>query len=159
MQTSVLQATKKVKYHIGRGTEAPQNTSQPEISSPSPIALPLHRTPSSHAYCFICKRPSPELIVASSSARCSAFLHMEIIIPHGSRCCPTHIEDDEFTLVVLDNLQTFDSSLVNRATILELISEFRHYAIQNSTCRFSFEPSKMNSDAYQTLTGISKENF
>ena len=141
------------------GTEARQNTSQPEISSPPSIALPLHRTPSSHAYCFICKRPGPKLIVASSSARFSAFLHKEIIIPPGSRCCPTHIEDDEFKPGVLDNLQTFDSSLVNRATILELISKIRHYAIQNSTCRFSFEPSKMNSDDYQTLTGISKENF
>lgn len=132
---------------------------QPGVCSPPSISLPLQRTPSSHAYCFICKRPGPKLVVVSSSARFSAFLHHEIIIPPGSRCCPSHIDEGEFRPGVLNNIQTFESSLVNKSTVLELIKKIRNYALQTSTSRFSFELSCMSNSDYITLTGITKENF
>lgn len=132
---------------------------QPGVCSPPSISLPLQRTPSSHAYCFICKRPGPKLVVVSSAARFSAFLHHEIIIPPGSRCCPSHVDEGEFRPGVLNNIQTFESSLINKSTVLELIQKIRNYALQTSTSRFSFELSSMSNTDYLALTGISKENF
>ncbi|XP_052696026.1 uncharacterized protein LOC128174533 [Crassostrea angulata] len=132
---------------------------QPGMCSPPSISLPLQRTPSSHAYCLICKRPGPKLVVVSSAARFSAFLHHEIIIPPGSRCCPSHIDEGEFRPGVLTKIQTFESSFVNKSTVLELIQKIRNYALQTSTSRFSFELSTMSNSDYMALTGISKENF
>ena len=91
----------------------------PGLCSPPSISLPLQRTPSSHAYCFICKRPGPKLVVVSPNARFQAFLHKAVLVPPGSRCCPFHINGDNFATGALDNLQTFQNSLVNRTTILE----------------------------------------
>ena len=153
-------------YHGNKQTSplsksSQSQSTQPSSSMPSPpsVSLPIHRTPSSHAYCFICKRPGPKLVVVPSSSRFLAFIHNEIIIPAGSRCCPSHIIDGEFITGALDNLQTFDSSLFNRTGILDLIHKVRNYAIQNSSCRFTFEPSSMLSSDYPTLTGLSKEHF
>jgi hypothetical protein len=50
-----------------------------------------------HFFCFVCKKPGPKLIVVSSQARFSIFLQNEIIIPAGSRCCPGHMYQDNFT--------------------------------------------------------------
>lgn len=69
------------------------------------------------------------------------------------------MDEGEFRPGVFKNIQTFESSLVNKSTVLELIQKIRNYALQTSTSRFSFELSSMNSSDYIALTGISKENF
>ena len=150
---------KKPKESPVTDTPATASHQNPGLCSPPSISLPLHRTPSSHAYCFICKRPGPKLVVVSPSARFQAFLHKAVLIPPGSRCCPSHINDETFITGALDNLQTFQTSLVSRTTILDLIDKIRSYALQNSASRLSFEPFSMLDTDYQTLTGITKADF
>ncbi|XP_065935231.1 uncharacterized protein [Magallana gigas] len=137
-------------------TELPGNSL---CLSPPSVTLPLHRTVSSHSYCFICKRPGPKLIVVPISARLSAFIHKEVIIPSGSRCCPSHIANDDFITGSLNNLKTIDTSCLNRRTIVDLITRIRSYAIQNCSSKFTFDPSYLNNLDYITLTGISKDHF
>ncbi|XP_062579084.1 uncharacterized protein LOC134241007 [Saccostrea cucullata] len=151
---------KKVKQkppiHAKTDNEPQGNSS---CLSPPSVTLPLQRTVSSHAYCFICKRPGPKLIVVPVSARLSAFIHKEVIIPSGSRCCPSHIANDDFIAGALDNLQTIETSFLNRSTIVDLITRIRNYAIQNCTSKFTFNPSYLNNLDYITLTGIPKDQF
>ena len=128
-------------------------------SSPPSISLPLQRTPMSHAYCFICKRPGPKLVVPSSTTRLTAFIQKEVIIPKGSRCCPSHLENDMFKPGVLDNIPTIDSSYVNKTTILELIKKIREYALQNSASTLNFDSPNLLSKDCVILTEITKENF
>ena len=67
------------------------------LSSPPSVKLSLSSTAKSHSYCFLCKRPGPKLVNVPPKARFSTFLHNEIIIPAGSRCCPVHLHEDLFT--------------------------------------------------------------
>ena len=43
------------------------------------------------------QKTSDKLIVASASVRCNCFLHNNIIVLAGSRCCPGHVNHDAFT--------------------------------------------------------------
>lgn len=43
-------------------------------TSPPSIHLPISSTVKSHAYCFICKRPGPKLVVVPSDSRLSVFV-------------------------------------------------------------------------------------
>ena len=66
-------------------------------SSPS-VKSSLSSTAKSNSYCFLCKRPGPKLVNVPPKARFFfTFLHNEIIIPAGSRCCPVHLHEDLFT--------------------------------------------------------------
>ena len=47
----------------------PPQEKRPKISSPPSIPVPLKTTLRSHAYCFICKKPGPKLVVVSSNSR------------------------------------------------------------------------------------------
>ncbi|XP_062566452.1 uncharacterized protein LOC134228771 [Saccostrea cucullata] len=153
------QQTKSEKISCREATTQQNNQQQKTaVSSPPSISMPLHRTASSHAYCFVCRRPGPKLMVVPPSARFNAFLNREIIIPPGCRCCPSHIEDGDFTPGVLQDINTLDSSLLNRTTILELIRKIREYALKSSS-KFTFDSSSMNSSDYVTLTSLTKENF
>ena len=75
----------------------PKRKSSCSLSSPPSVSLQIPCTPKSHSFCFVCKKPGPKLIVVSSQARFSIFLQNEIIIPAGSRCCPGHMYQDNFT--------------------------------------------------------------
>ena len=117
--TDILSNKCRHLYHGNKQTSPLSKSSQPQstqssssMPSPPSVPLPIHRTPSSHAYCFICKRPGPKLVVVPFFSRF-----------YGSRCCPSHIIEGEFVTGTLDNLQTFDSSLFNRKGILESYSQ------------------------------------
>lgn len=92
----------KLKKHIEKKDTAPKDTlfspqqqgsSSRYARSPPSVTLPLPSSATSHARCFICKRPGPKLIVVPTSERNSVFLHQKILIPYGSRCCSKHIPD------------------------------------------------------------------
>ena len=59
-------------------------------SSPPSVTLSLLTTSKSHAYCFICKKPGPKIIVAPSSARQGVFIRRGIVVSAEVRCCPYH---------------------------------------------------------------------
>ena len=72
-----------------------QRRSEPTLLSPRNITLPLASIGGSHSTCFVCKKRGPKLIVASASVRFNCFLYNNIIVPAGSRCCPSHVNDDD----------------------------------------------------------------
>jgi hypothetical protein len=72
-----------------------QRRSEPTLLSPRNITLPLASIGGSHSTCFVCKTRVPKLIVASASVRFNCFLYNNIIVPAGSRCCPSHVNDGD----------------------------------------------------------------
>ena len=80
-----------------------------KLSSPPSVALPIPSTSTSHAYCCICKRPGPKLVVVPPECKTRVFVHQNILIPAGSRCCPVHIKDhtlSEESISMLNQLMT-----------------------------------------------------
>ncbi|CAC5417936.1 unnamed protein product [Mytilus coruscus] len=60
------------------------NTSQ-TLSSPPSVKLNIKSTSKSHAYCFLCKKPGPKLVVVPPSARCSVFKSNEVLFQKLSK--------------------------------------------------------------------------
>lgn len=129
----------KLKKHIEKKDTAtkdrlyspPQqgNTSRYARSPPS-VTLPLPSSATSHARCFICKRPGPKLINVPTSERNSVFLHQKILIPYGSRCCTKHIPDGRFTSDALKQIPVFSqTSSLNRSSIVDILLYLRETAL------------------------------
>ncbi|XP_062602094.1 uncharacterized protein LOC134263728 [Saccostrea cucullata] len=131
------------------------------IQSPPSVTLPINSTVKSHAYCVLCKKPGPKLIVVSAEARFKVFLSHNILIPSGARCCPSHFTKGTLTHESLEIIPgTKDHSFVNRSTIMELLQQLRDEANVKGRKRLDFDdPEALNDDDYQTLTGLSKVDF
>ena len=131
------------------------------LSSPPSVKLSLSSTAKSHSYCFLCKRPGPKLVNVPPKARFSTFLHNEIIIPAGSRCCPVHLHEDLFTDEAISSVRcTNDHIILNRTSILNLLKKLRIAALHNETSRINFDDEKILSETdYINLTGLSREHF
>ena len=55
---------------------------------------PCHWLPQqTHAYCCICKKPGPKLVVIPTESRTAVFVERNILIPPGNRCCPVHFDN------------------------------------------------------------------
>lgn len=160
----------KLKKHIEKKDTAtkdrlyspPQqgNTSRYARSPPS-VTLPLPSSATSHARCFICKRPGPKLINVPTSERNSVFLHQKILIPYGSRCCTKHIPDGRFTSDALKQIPVFSqTSSLNRSSIVDILLYLRETALIYDTSRIDFDRENAFSDQqYTSLTGLSKNSF
>lgn len=87
------------------------------VQSPPSVSLPIQSTAKRHAYCVLCRKPGPMLIVVPSEARFKVYLCHNLFIPSGSRCCPSHFTNNLFDLTSLEmDTCTKDHSFVNRAT-------------------------------------------
>lgn len=129
-------------------------------SSPPSVTLSIPTTSKSHAYCFICKRPRPKLVVVSPEARFSVLLNNNILIPAGCRCCPVHSDDGTILPESLKGLKTMDTTLVNRTTIYEIVQKLRDAARKSASLRIDFDNADMLTETdYCNLTGVSKANF
>jgi hypothetical protein len=97
----------------------------------------------------------------SSQAPFFIFLQNEIIIPAGSRCCPGHMYQDNFTSEAVSQVKsTYDHSIINRTSILDLLRKLRYVTLRNEQSRIDFDSdTALSSSDYVNLTGISKENF
>lgn len=84
-----------------KNISAPALVPGPESSanalSPKNISLPLQSIGGSHSCCLVCKRRGPKLIVVPETVRYNFFVHYNVLVPSGSRCCPVHIDSDSFT--------------------------------------------------------------
>ncbi|XP_061168891.1 uncharacterized protein LOC133178157 [Saccostrea echinata] len=131
------------------------------IQSPPSVILPIHSTVKSHAYCVLCKKPGPKLIVVSTETRFKVFISHNVLIPSGARCCPSHFTNGRLTYESLEIIPgTKDHSFVNRTTIMELLQQLRDEANAKGRQRLDFDdPEALNDDDYQTLTGLSKVDF
>ena len=141
---------------------SPKRQKTVSVSSPPSVSIQIPCTSKSHAYCFICKKPGPKLIVAPTIARFMAFVRKELFVPAGSRCCPSHLTDDgHLTSEALDKIKhTHDHSLFSRSSILELLQQTREFALSTEKSRLDFDnPSCLSDDDYICLTGLSKSQF
>lgn len=129
------------------------------VSSPPSVCLPIQTTAKSHAYCIICKKPGPKLIVISADVRFKVFMVYNILIPKGSRCCPCHVMNG--TIEDVTKTQSlFDQTTVNKTTIMELIQQLREEANVKGEKRLDFDsPQGLSDDEYKTLTGLAREEF
>ena len=64
------------------------------FSSPPSVSLALASTAKSHAYCCVCNKPGPKLVVVPTESRTNVFVDKNIPIPPGNRCCPVHLDND-----------------------------------------------------------------
>lgn len=93
------------------------------------VSLPLASTAKSHAYCCVCKKPGPKLVVVAAESRTAVFVEKNILIPPGNRCCPAHLHDGMFTSDAVKQLQTTENSFVNRTTITDLLQQMRLFTV------------------------------
>lgn len=131
------------------------------VQSPPSVSLPIQSTAKSHAYCVLCRKPGPRLIVVPSEGRFKVYLCHNLFIPSGSRCCPSHFTNNLLDLTSLEmDTCTKGHSFVNRATIIELLEQLREVANMKRKTPLDFDdPESMTDDEYVTLTGLRKSDF
>lgn len=64
-----------------------QTSDRRQLSSPPSVSLQLLSTAKTHAYCIVCKKPGPKLVVISAECRTAVFIQHNVLIPSGNRCC------------------------------------------------------------------------
>ncbi|XP_053389742.1 uncharacterized protein LOC128552719, partial [Mercenaria mercenaria] len=146
------QSTRDADFH-----PTTSNSSVPAASPPS-VKLNIPSTPKTHARCLACKKPGPKLIVISAPARFAAFLHHNVIIPAGARCCPSHIEEKTCMLrpECLRNIPVTEQSFMNRTTILNLLKQMREMCCKKQN---TLDFDNIKDEEMRNLTGLSLEQF
>ncbi|XP_053393255.1 uncharacterized protein LOC123531130 [Mercenaria mercenaria] len=146
------QSTRDADFH-----STASNSSVPAASPPS-VKLNIPSTPKTHARCLACKKPGPKLIVISAPARFAAFLHHNVIIPAGARCCPSHIEEKTCMLrpECLRNIPVTEQSFMNRTTILNLLKQMREMCCKKQNI---LDFDNIKDEEMRNLTGLSLEQF
>lgn len=154
-------ATQESKSDTSGPSEPCKRMKTSGCASPPSITLSIPSTSKSHANCVICKKPGPKLIVVTQYARVRAFIRKEMFVPAGSRCCPKHIADNEFTVDALQKMQqTNPDTNINRTATVELLQQTRDFAIRNENTRLNFDnPNSMDNEDYYNLTGLTKDQF
>ncbi|KAK3098957.1 hypothetical protein FSP39_024695 [Pinctada imbricata] len=129
--------------------------------SPPSTRLPFSSASNSHAYCFVCKRPGPKLVVVPTGERYNIFLQTEIIVPAGARCCPNHLMDGKLSQEAMHSVRTTrQDAFFNRSTLAELLRFLREAALKSQTSRIDFDNTDALADEeYKTLLGLDKEQF
>ncbi|KAK3101751.1 hypothetical protein FSP39_006112 [Pinctada imbricata] len=141
-------------------TLRPPNQSEQIPGSPPFVHLPLCSTISSHAYCCVCKRPGPKLIVVKTHARVSAYIGAQIFVPEGSRCCPNHIQNEVFNEEAISKMIPVKlQSTINKSGIMDMLSLMRDQLMTQRKTRLDFDSDSMTDLDYATLTGLSKYQF
>ena len=133
-----------------------------QLQSPPSVRLNIKSTTKSHAYCFICKKPGPKLIVVPSCVRTDTFLEHDILITADSRCCPVHLNStlNKFESSVISGLKTNDHLYMNRTSILQLLNKTKELLLESSSRRLTFDNLDIFTNEYLVnLTGITKEQF
>ncbi|KAH3888079.1 hypothetical protein DPMN_012102 [Dreissena polymorpha] len=131
-------------------------------NSPPSIKLNIKTTSKSHAYCFICKKPGPKLIVVPTSTRTETFIQHNILITAESRCCPGHFKQNgtSYEENVISKLSTIDNVFLNRSSLLNLLTAVREYCVCSKSKRLSFDDlTTFSEEDMLNLTGISVSNF
>lgn len=133
-----------------------------QTQSPPSVRLNIKCATKSHAYCFICKKPGPKLIVIPGNLRTDVFLKHNVLITADSRCCPSHLNSDMdcFLPNALSELKTVDFTYLNRTSILEILSKVRQVAINSSSKRMSFDSLEgYSNEDLVNMTGLNKEQL
>ena len=136
------------------------STSQSQTVYSVPLKTPF----SSHAQCFLCKKPGPKLVVVPSTSRYDAFIQTSILLPVGIRCCSSHLENNRFTTFAISCLKVMEKvkegSKITDTELVSLLHFIINAAQQNKSKRLDFDgQDTLSDDDYHTLTGISKDQF
>lgn len=127
------------------------------VQRPPSLSLPIQSTGKGHAYCVLCRKPGPRLIVVPTEARFNVYLCHNLFTPAGFRCCPSHFC---WPHIFKDGNVQKNHPFVNRATIIELLKLLRDEAnIKRKTLLDFNDPESMTNDGYVTLTGLRKCDF
>lgn len=126
--------------------------------------LPLKTPLSSHAYCFICRKPGPKLIVVPANPRYEIFVQTSILLPAGIRCCPSHLVGERFTNSAIYSMCNGDrfktETNFTTAEILTLLNNVRNIALKSKSKRLDFDDAVSLKDAdYHNLIGLSRDHF
>lgn len=123
------------------------------------INLPIKTTVKTHAYCCLCKRPGPKLLSVSSEARLHFFVKRNILLPHGARCCPNHIDEGRIDGGDLD-IQTYGFISMNANGIMDLVTKLKDILASVPSSKLDFEnDGEMSEEDYQNLTGLNRMDF
>ena len=80
-----------------------------------------------HAYCFICKKPSPKLVVIPTESRTAVFVEKDIPIPPGNRCCPVQFDNEAISSNAIQQIPTAENAFINKTKITERYSKCDRY--------------------------------
>ncbi len=125
--------------------------------------MDIPRPSISHKYCIICRRENTyqKLRHISNQARVKAFLDVKILLKQGSRCCPSHLDenfnlkpDEVNKLVVLKH-----QNRLNKAEFESLINILREFAITNSIFKKFKDISPMTEEICKSYTRFTRELF
>ena len=152
-------------FNTHQTTFTTSSTSETESStpkSPPSIELPgVKCAPTSHAYCVLCKRPGPKLIVVSLTLIVNTYIKHDILLPQGSRCCPVHVAQNELTQDSLEMLKSFNNhTFVNRSTLKGLLDKLKSKLAKQSTQRcLDFDCGSMRDEDFESLTEVNRAAF
>lgn len=137
-----------------------QTSDSRQLSSPPSVSLQLLSTAKTHAYCIVCKKPGPKLVVISPECRTAVFIQHNVLIPSGNRCCPAHVKDGLLTSAAIEQLPTTDHAFVNRTAILSLLQHMRVLCQRNEQTHLDFDDLQTLTDSdCLSLLGLSMDNF
>ena len=151
-------------------TKATQTNHDIELSEKSNIVLGLSRTRISHSKCIICNKggfknsiKKVKLHLISQYTIRQTLKQRNIYIPYGSRCCSTHIKDNEFTDESIAALNPTYSQYVlneNNVNSIKILVEGLLDDAVNSDIFFKFKYiDRINDDLCLRNTGYNKDQF
>ncbi|CAF3216884.1 unnamed protein product [Rotaria sp. Silwood2] len=141
-------------------------------SVPSHVFVPFYHLSKSHSRCPICNidfsSNSPALVF-TNDIRARAFLEDDILISFGSRCCEKHISAGYLNAGALQRIRKEENKcyltmeefidmlvIIKNAFLLKVstIEDFRNAPLLNFD-----DLTRITSDNYYVLTGLSRANF
>lgn len=127
------------------------------------IYVDIARSVTSHGYCLICKKSNnyQKLKQISKEAIIEAFCQTRILIPFGSRACPTHF-DSLFKLKLedLNEIKIYRTNTkLNSQQIEDLLLGFRSYAKISSLFKRFSNLNTITDDMCIRNTNLNKKQF
>ena len=105
----------------------------------------------------MCKKPGPKLLVISHDDRFQAFIDGNILIPAGTRGCPTHLlENGHLKTECFIIVSTSEKSFSNRTSIVNLLTHMREICINNQN-KIDFD--NIDNRDCKNLTGLLLDQF
>jgi hypothetical protein len=137
----------------------PPKVSRPSksLASPPSVSLNIPGASNSHARCAVCKKTGPKLLVISHDARFQAFIDGNILIPAGTRGCPTHLlENGHLKTEYFTIMSTSKKSFSNRTSIVKLLTHMREICINHQN-KIDFD--HINDRDCNNLTGLLRDEI
>lgn len=122
------------------------------------VELPLSRVIATHKYCFICNFDHKiNLVQVPFEARLQVFIKRRLFIPHGNRCCKSHLLKKRFYDEEIQSLHIYSNESKIRVNelpkLMEQLSVMSDTKLIRKVSEFNFPEERL-----KTFTGLSWEN-